>query len=246
MPKLIGLIICLIVGLMFLIGILITNKIHNKDKLNKISIGLSFIIMLGLIIFDLIPDLLEYNYKYKYIIIMIFSILGLLFLKILDLFIPNHHHEHRDNESNKLEHTHHLEHISKITLFSLILHNIVEGSLIYSMCLNNLKSGILIGLSVLLHNIPLGINIFNSIKIKDNKLLIASLVLSSFMGGLILFLVNNISNIVFSIITSITLGMLIYITIFELLKEIITYYKDKEIYIGLGIGLILVIITNLI
>ena len=81
---------------MFLIGLLITNKINNKDKLNKISIGISFIVILGLIIFDLIPDLLEYNYKNKYLIIIIFIILGILLLKILDLFIPNHQHHHQN------------------------------------------------------------------------------------------------------------------------------------------------------
>ena len=138
MPKLFSLLLCLIVGLMFLLSSIIVNKVNNKDKLNKISIGISFIVMLGLIIFDLIPDLLEMDFKHQYLIIIIFSILGLMILKILDLFIPDHHHKHKVNEKNKLEHNHHLEHISKITLFSLILHNIIEGSLIYSMGILNL------------------------------------------------------------------------------------------------------------
>ena len=236
-----SLLLCLVVGLVFLLGNYITSKFKDKDRLNKISIGLAFTVMMGLIIFDLIPELIDFKYKYSYIVIIIFTILGLLMLKLLDLFVPHHHHEHHDNEKNKIEHISHVKHIGKITLVSLILHNLVEGMAIYGVCINNIKSGLLIVLSVCLHNIPLGTHIFSSINKNENKLLIISLSLSSLIGGIIFYLVGNINKIFLSIIMAFTLGMLGYLTLFEFLPEIKNNYKNKNVYFGISIGLLLVL-----
>ena len=105
MNKIYGIILTLTAGLFFLIGGLISSKVSNKDKLNNFSIALAFIIMLSLVLFDLFPENLELLEEYstisKTIIIGLFIIVGLLILKILDIFIPDHHHEHHDNEKKQ-------------------------------------------------------------------------------------------------------------------------------------------------
>lgn len=250
MNKYYGLILTLIAGLFFLIGGLISLKIKNKEKLNAFSIALAFIIIINLLLMDLIPEILEllesYDLSFKILIIAIFGILGILVLKILDFFIPDHHHEHHDDEIDKREHISHINHIGTLTLISLILHNLLEGFAIAGMALNNLEVGLMICISVALHNIPLGTTIFSSLDIRKNKFLIGILTLSSFVGGLVFLIIGNISDLVLAVISIITIGMLIYISLLELLPEIWQNKKKRETIIGLIAGIIIIIISVVI
>ena len=250
MNKLYSVILTLIAGLFFLLGGLISKKFKNKEVLNHFSIALAFIIMLNLIFTDLIPESLELLEAYKtssrIFMIISFIILGILILKILDFFIPDHHHEHHEEEKNIKEHISHEKHIGTLTVISLILHNVLEGFAIFGLSLNDFKLGIMICISVALHNIPLGTHIFSSLSLNKNKGLISILTLSSLIGGIIFLIVGEISNLLLAIITCITLGMLIYIEIFELLHEMLHSIKKKETIIGLIVGLIILGISLLI
>ena len=250
MEQYFGLILTLIVGLFFLIGGLISLKVKNKDKLNAFSIALAVVIIINLLVMDLAPEILElleeYDIGFKILVILIFGVLGMLLLKILDFFIPDHHHEHHDDEVDKKGHISHMKHIGTLTLISLILHNLLEGFAIAGMTLNDFQMGAMICLSVALHNIPLGTTIFSSIDIKKNKLLVLSLTLSSFIGGFIFLLIGDISSLVLAIISIITLGMLLYILIMELLPELVGNIKKKETMIGLITGIIIIILSILI
>ena len=245
-----GIILTLIAGLFFLVGGIISLKVKNKDKLNHFSIALALVIIINLLVMDLIPEVFElldsYDLSFKILIILIFGILCILILNGLDFFIPDHHHEHHDNESNKKEHISHLKHIGTLTLISLILHNLLEGFAIAGLTFNNFEMGIMICISVALHNIPLGTTIFSSIDIKKNKLLVLSLTLSSFIGGLFFLLIGEISSLVLAIISTITLGMLIYIAFMELLPELYQNIKKKETILGLLTGIVLIVISMLI
>ena len=250
MERYYGLVLTLIAGLFFLIGGLISLKVKNKDKLNAFSIALAFIIIINLLIMDLFPEIFEllenYDLSFNILVILVFGALGILILKIIDFFIPDHHHEHHDDEIDKKEHISHIKHIGTLTLISLILHNLLEGFAIAGMTLNNLEIGLMICFSVALHNIPLGTTIFSSLDIHKNKLLVTILTLSSFIGGLIFLLIGNISNLVLAVISIITLGMLIYISLFELLPELWQNKKKKESIMGLVTGIIIIIISFVI
>ena len=208
MNKLYSVILTLIAGLFFLLGGLISKKFKNKEVLNHFSIALAFIIMLNLIFTDLIPETLELLEKYKtssrIFMIISFIILGILILKILDFFIPDHHHEHHAEEKNIKEHISHEKHIGTLTVISLILHNVLEGFAIFGLSLNDFKLGIMICISVALHNIPLGTHIFSSLSLNKNKGLISILTLSSLIGGIIFLVVGDISNLLLASITCIT------------------------------------------
>ena len=245
-----GLILTLIAGLFFLVGGLISLKVKNKDKLNHFSIALALVIILNLLVMDLIPEIFEllenYELGFKILLIVIFATLGILILKILDFFIPDHHHEHHDNEIDKKEHVSHMRHIGTLTLISLILHNLLEGFAIAGNAANNTEMGFKICLSVALHNIPLGTTIFSSVDIKKNKLLVLSLTLSSFIGGLIFLIIGDISLLALAIISIITFGMLMYIAVLELLPELWHNIAKKETIMGLLAGLIIIIIAMFI
>ena len=250
MNQYIGLILTLIAGIFFLIGGLISLKVKNKDKLNAFSIALALVIIINLLAMDLIPEIFEllesYSTSFKIMIMIAFGVLGILLLKVLDMFIPDHHHDHHDNETNKQEHVSHMKHIGTLTLISLVLHNILEGFAIAGMTVNNFKIGLMVCVSVALHNIPLGTHIFTSLDMKKNKLLVAILTLSSLIGGLIFLAFGTISPLVLAIISIITLGMLIYISVLELLPELWTNRKKKETIIGLIVGIIIIIISRIV
>lgn len=238
----ISLILTLICGLFFLVGIILYNKFKNKKSLNIITISCAFIIILGLIELDLIPELIEVGKWW----LILFVLLGLSLLLILDLFIPNHSHKHKENDEEKAAHQNHLAHIGTVTLIALLLHNMVEGMALYGVATANLKSGILMCLGISLHNLPFGLQIANYTRKKHNKLLITLLVLSSLIGGVIVFCFGSINEIILGIIIAITLGMILHIFLFELLKEVIQNRNKKETIYGIIIGIVILLIINFI
>jgi len=240
-----GLLITLILGLFIIIGAVITFVSKNNNKFVNFSISLAFSVMIMLMVVDLIPEVKEiflekFGFSKGILFALIGIVLGIVLLKILDRFIP----EHDGHEKEELNH------IGLISSIALVLHNIIEGMAVYATVNNSLQSGLLMCLGIGLHNIPLGMVITSTFyKANNNKLktwLIISLVsLSTFMGGLGMFLLNGIlgNELILGILLSITLGMIIYISVFELLPKI-KEMKDKKIaFLGMLLGMLLILIT---
>ena len=158
----IGFIFTLLIGLFFLIGIIFLRKNSHKEQLEIFTISLASIVLLGLLLFDLLPELMEAN---NYLLILP-ALLGFIILILLDKLIPHHHHEHTDNKCDRKDHEEHLNHIGIVTIIALSIHNMIEGLTLYNITVNNLKSGFLMMIAIALHNIPLGFQIGNYIKDK--------------------------------------------------------------------------------
>ena len=238
----IGIVLTLLVGLCFLIGIVILKNAKNKESLSIFTIAMAFIVMCGLIVIHLLPELISS----KNIWLIIPSLVGFLILIFLDKLIPHHHHEHSHNHCDKIDHEKHLNHIGIITIIALAIHNIIEGITLYSVTLNSIKSGLLMMISISLHNIPLGFQIGNVIDYKNNKLLVVFLCLSSFIGSLIMILFGGIEENIINILLAVTFGMLLYILIFELFNELKKNLNKIETLYGILLGLILLIATYII
>lgn len=235
-----SLLITSLVGLFTLIGSVIVILTNNSKKVVDFSISIGFGVLSTLILIELLPESIELiNTKYELLpSILIFALLitlGILALKLLDKFIPDHDHHNKNN----------LIHIGLITSLALFIHNYLEGMAIYASINNSIKFGSLLGLGVALHNIPLGMSISSFFYSKGKvKTILLSLVvsLSTFLGGLTLVLFKDfiINDFVRGIILSITLGMLLYIVIFELLDHILENKKNSIVGIILGILILLV------
>jgi len=239
-----------IAGASLLFGILLSLIGKDKKKIANFAIGLAFTILLGMVVFDLIPEAIEHLESEPIFIrtirIIICLAIGMGIFKLLDKFVPHHHdHNHHDD-------TNHLFHIGVVTSIALILHNIIEGMAIYSISLNDLKTGLMMSIGVALHNIPLGIEIGSGIRDTENKfinkvILVIILTFSTVIGALILKLSGmEISDLVLGSLITITLGMVIYIIIFELLKELIELKNNKYALSGAVFGIIIVIASMLI
>lgn len=237
-----ALLLTLLSGLFFLIGIIIYKFIKHKKELTIGAMSCALVVIVGLICLDLVPELLEIKRWY----LIIFVIVGLFFLVLIDKLIPHHHHDHKENDENTHEHQEHLKHIGFIIILALLLHNMVEGMALYSVSVNNLESGILMCLGIGLHNLPFGFQIANYSNKTSNKLATFLLVISGLVGGLIIYAFGSISEFITGIIIAFTLGMILYILIFELLHEVWSNIKHKATFCGIIIGTIILVLINLI
>ena len=237
-----ALLLTLLSGLFFLVGIFVYRFVKDKTSFANFSLGCALVVIFGLMVFDIIPELIEIKKWW----LIIFVIIGLLFLLLADKFVPHHEHNHKKDDDEKKEHQEHLIHISTVTLLALLLHNLIEGMALYGVAINNIKDGILMLLGIGLHNIPFGFQIASMNKFKNHPLLITLLVISGFIGGLIFSIFGEINIIIEGIIIAMTLGMLLHIFLFELLKEVWESRNKLETILGVFIGIIILIGINII
>lgn len=242
-----ALLITLIVGLFTFIGSLIIFFTKNNKKIVDFSISIGFGVLLALIILELIPETLELIQTKFMVVGSILAVLvlagaGIFALKILDKFVP----DHDGSKSNTLIH------IGIMTSVALVIHNLLEGMAIYASLSSSLKFGGMLGLGVALHNIPLGMSITSLFykNGKDNKkaILVSLIVsLSTFVGGLITYVFAGaiLADFYRGVILAITLGMLIYIVLFELLPHMVENKNKKSIILGMIIGMTLLILSTL-
>ena len=235
-----GLLFTFITGLFFLLGILLNKLCKSKTNVNVFAIALAFVVLLNLIIFDIGPEVIENISTLN----VVFVFLGIILLKVMDLLVPHHHHDHKEKNDDHDDHNKHLEHISIVTVLALTIHNMIECMALYNVSVN-IKSGLLMTIGIALHNIPLGFQIGNSIE-KNKILYISILTLSGFFGGILCLCFNSFSASIMNYILSFTLGMLIYLTIFELGHELYNGKNNKFSLYGIIVGIVVVIITNLL
>ena len=225
-------------GLFYLVGIIIYKFVKHKNELTVAAISCAAVVIIGLIVFDLAPELIEQDNAWLFV----FVILGFVLLFLIDKLIPHHHHKHHAHDEATKEHKDRLEHVSTITILALSMHNLIEGMALYSISLESIRSGILMLIGVGLHNLPFGFQIAGT----KNKLLVFLLVISAFLGGLVVFFFGNIDEFLQGIILALSTGMLFHILIFELFKEIKENIGQKETIYGIIIGILILVIINLI
>lgn len=242
-----GILLCLITGISFYGGYILSKIIKKPKIVSVISVSLAFVVLLNLIFLDIIPDIFVFlisSFNYKNLIFsLLIIILGLLGLLYLDKFIPTHHHDHREVKDNLKEHNKHLEHISKISFLALIIHNILECMVLYLLAKESLAKGFLMTLAICLHNIPLGLQIGTGIK--ENKYTyLFLLTLSGLVGGILCLVLGSLPTLFEHYLLCFTFGMLLYLLLFELTPEIYHNLKNKYSLYGIIMGVIVIIIIN--
>ena len=239
-----------IIGLFLLLGSFIVFVVKNNDKFILFSISIAFGVMVSLGFIELLPEAYEqmkevFPFGPNLIAVVVFMALGFCLLRVLDYLIPNHdehHHKHLGS--------HQMLHIGIVSSVALILHNIIEGMTIYGTVVTDLKMGFFISIGVALHNIPLGMAIASTFyKANNNKkktlMISLGVSLSTLLGGIMMCLLKETLNhpMVIGVLLSMTLGMLIYIVLAELLPQI-RYTKDKKTaLLGIVSGILLLLIS---
>lgn len=234
-------------GLSTLIGTILIFIKKESHNIVPCSLSLAAGVMLCTSLTDLIPNsinLLQYNfYEIPSILIcLIFISLGVLISLLIDLLLPN-----SENKNIKLYR------VGIISMLAIILHNIPEGIATFMASNTNIKLGISLAIAIALHNIPEGISIsipiYHSTKSKSKAFIYTFISgISELLGAIItyLFLSNYMNNIILGIIFSIIAGIMIHISIYELLPTALNYKKYKLTIIYFIIGIIIMIINHFI
>ncbi len=244
MHNTLALFITFLLGFFIIIGVIIAFFLKKQKKVLDFIFAFALSILTMLILVDLLGHTIEHlGIKHIYLFIL-FTCLGLLIFKIIDDFVP----EHEDANMTKNEEKKNIVHIGVLATIALIIHNFVEGMAIYLTAANDINLGIMMALGVGLHNIPLGIIITTTLNSDKNTgkylFCIISLFISSFLGGLLLYLlnINSVSDIVIGSLLALTIGMLLYIIIFELYPKVKKTTNKKITIIGLVSGVIIALI----
>lgn len=248
MHNTLALFITFLLGFFIIIGVIIAFVLKKQKKVLDFIFAFALSILTMLILVDLLGHTIEHlGIKHIYLFIL-FTCLGLLIFKIIDDFVP----EHEDAKMTKKEEKKNIVHIGILATIALIIHNFVEGMAIYLTAANDINLGIMMALGVGLHNIPLGIIITTTLNSDKNTgkylFCIISLFISSFLGGLLLYLlnINTVSDIVIGSLLALTIGMLLYIIIFELYPKVKKTTNKKITIIGLVTGVIIALIGTFI
>jgi ZIP family zinc transporter len=241
MNILIPIIITSIAGLSTILGnVLLFIDSKYKDKLISFSLGLAFIVIFLISVIELIPEgiKLVYGYLTGYEIFF-YSLLLLGIGYCFVIFIDN-----RIDSDSKLYK------IGILSMISLLIHNVPEGIICAMSSLNDLDLGIKMSIMIMLHNIPEGIcislPIYYATKSRGKALLYTVISsLGEILGAIVtmLFLYRYINDYIMYIVFIITSGIMITLSVGEILKEGIELKVFKWLILGILFGLGVVGIT---
>lgn len=249
-----GLLITLGLGLFIILGGLFVLGTKNNTKFITFSLSFAFSVMIVLIVTDLFPEALELFQEENKLLpslgwMALFTVVGFLILLLLDHFVP----DHEDDPTTTKDDKDNLKHISLVSSIALVIHNIVEGMAVYLLTASSFNAGMMASIGIGLHNIPLGMVIastyFASVRDKKKTFFYLFMVsLSTFLGGLIVFLFHPVSipPLLEGMTLSVTMGMLFYIILLELLPKLLHTKEKKATLLGLVAGFVLLILSIMI
>lgn len=235
-----------IVGLSMGFGSLVSFFIDDTNK-RFLALSLSFSagIMIYVSFMAILPEgieLIESYMGHRGELIALAAFFGGMLItaiveKLVHKFggdIHSHHHDH-DHHSHE---DHDDEHLSKLGLMSAIaiaIHNLPEGLAIFTAGLKDISVAIPIAAAVILHNIPLSIAIsvpiYHSTGSKKKAFTYSLLVgLCQPLGAIIgyILLSQFFNDFVFGILFSIVAGIMIFVSLDELLPSS-QRYEDHHI-----------------
>ena len=241
-----ALLISFFAGASTLIGALFVYLPIQEKNINKfITFALSFsiAIMIGISITDLLPEsIFKIKEVYEY-----FAIPIIIFLFLLSYFIIK--------TINKflVKYENNLYKLGILSMITLILHNLPEGILTFLSSYTDISLGIKLSIAIAMHNIPEGIAIavplYYSTGSRKKAIMRTTLSgLSEPLGAILayLFLARYITPNLIAIILVIVSGLMITLAIEQMLPEAIKYKENKYIYLGLILGILIIILNTVL
>ncbi len=230
-------------GLSTIIGYFIIFIKGDKKKIITFSLSFASGVMLTISVTDLIPSSFDYLGNYN----LVFRLLLMSFFFVLGIFLSYYISIRVNKEDNSLKK------VGIISMLAIILHNIPEGIITFMVSGVNLNLGIKLALAISLHNIPEGISIAVPLYFATNKktktfiyVLISGF--SEILGAILcfLFLKNLVTDFLIGCVFSLIAGIMINISLSELLPEARKYQENKLLYLGFLIGMIVMYISHVV
>jgi len=227
-----------------LLGSFIGILIKPTKKVVAFSLGLAAGVMLAISFLQLIPHAIELGTIWTSIIGFID---GFLLIMAIDLMMPHMHTITGIVEGNsKLYRT------AILIIIGIALHNLPEGFAIASGITHTLKLGMIIAIGIALHDIPEAIAtttpMYTSTRNRLKSFLFSSLtIVPTIIGlGIGYFLLKDISESLLGLAMAVTAGIMVYITLDELVPRAEKEGRTHAASIGIMIGIILIMLSNLL
>lgn len=247
---LIAFLLTLFAGLCTGIGSL-TAFLAKRTNTNflSFSLGLSAGVMIYVSFMELMPNSLEgltgeFGKKMGmlYMILGFFGGIGLI--SLIDFLVPKSQNPHEIHGVEEMHSNYRLKQTGMITAITIAIHNFPEGIATFMSALNSLEIAIPITVAIAIHNIPEGIAVSVPIyyatgsKKKAFWLSFAS-GFAEPLGAMIafLFLLPFWTPLLDSLILSAVAGIMVFISLDELLPSAEKYGKHHLSIIGLMVGM---------
>ena len=232
--------------------------IAKRTNTNFLSfaLGLSAGVMIYVSFMEMLPKALEmlsesFGEKIANLYMLLALFGGIAFIALIDFLVPkssNPHEMHgvEEMKKNKLR----LKHTGIITALTIGIHNFPEGIATFMTAINSLEVAIPITVAIAIHNIPEGIAVAVPIyhatgSRKKAFWLSFSSGLAEPVGAIIayLFLIRFWNPVLDALILAIIAGVMIYISLDELLPSAEKYGKHHLSIIGLVTGMVIMAVS---
>lgn len=233
-----------IAGLSTMIGCVFILFPKKTKKIIIASLSFASAVMLAVSFTDLIPE--SYRMLTMYfqffpciLILLIWMNIGIIFSFLIDKYLPD------GKEQSGLYR------VGIISMFAIILHNIPEGMATFMASNTDIHLGISLTIAIALHNIPEGISI--SIPIyyatgSKKKAIWYTFIsgLSELFGAIItfLFLKPFITDYLMGYLFAMIAGIMLHISLFELLPTSVKYKSRGITLIYFIIGLLFILVNH--
>ena len=190
---------------------------------------------------------------YAYTIVGFFA--GILSILLIDKLIPSHEHddEHEDEQNIKGKQNQKLLRLGIFSALALAIHNFPEGLATFMSAMNEPSYGISIAVAVAIHNIPEGIAVAIPIYYATKSR--SKAFWYSFVSGLAepigavvgyFILKQFFDDSIFGIIFASVAGIMVYISLNELIPTAREYAGQKVTITGVLIGMFVMAISLLL
>lgn len=235
----------------------------KKPKMIYLSLSLGFSagVMIYISFMELLPRSIEetgnlWGEEIGKLLGTIVFFAGIIVIAVIDMLIPaikNPHHLKDFSDFNGAQANKIIMRTGIFTALAIAIHNFPEGLATLGASLANLKLGAVIALAVAIHNIPEGISVSVPIfyATKDKK----KAFIYSFLSGLaepagaiigILILLPFLSAGVLSSLMAFAAGIMIYISMDELLPMAHRYGHSHTVIAGIVLGMLVMAVSFLI
>lgn len=227
------------------------------------ALGLSAGVMIFISLAELYPEaqtevarIVTGTHGKAFVLIAFFVGMGIITL--IDFLIPEYENPHEAHGLSIGENTAALKKLGVMSALAIAVHNFPEGIATFVGALNNPEMGAGITFAIALHNIPEGIAvaipIYYATKSRGKALLYATLSgLSEVLGAVLCIIITSIfdidmsgSGIAFPLVLSAVAGIMVYISLDELLPTAEKYGKHHIAIGGVVAGMAIMSISLLI
>lgn len=243
----------LIAGLSTGIGSIISLYVKQTNiKFLSASLGFSAGVMIYISMIELFPASKEslcliYGSSGGYLITTLSFFTGILLIALIDKLVPSFHNPHEFKDSEDMEQMSKKNDLLRLGMFSALaitIHNFPEGIATFSAALKDGMLGISIAIAVAIHNIPEGIAVSVPIYYSTGnrkKAFIYSFAsgLSEPLGAIIGYFILRrfLNETMFGIVFAVVAGIMVYISLDELLPSAEKYGKHHLAIYGLILGM---------